>query len=168
MKKLVWVAAGAVAFVVVILLTLRVVGFDPGVTAPGLWLKGEVATEPVTDWSFAEKIPGPTAVQTRQWFLPIVAHSVTVARFHYKGRLYLPSLYPAGIPLPQGRHWNKNVVADPRVRIRIGNKLYDRKLVYLTDQTERDEVLKAWGQMMFAPGFFLHLWRIEPVDAPAR
>ena len=167
MRKLVWVAAGAVGFVVVILLTFKVVGFDPGVTAPGLWLKGEVATEPVTDWSFAEKIPGPTAVQTRQWFLPIVAHSVTVARFHHKGRVYLPSLYPAGIPLPEGRHWNRNVLADPRVRIRIGNKLYDRKLVYLTDKAERDEVLKAWGQMMFAPGFFLHLWRIEPIDAPA-
>jgi hypothetical protein len=32
---------------------------------------------------------------------------------------------------------------------------------------EREEVLRAWGQMMFAPGFFLHLWRVEPLDAAA-
>ena len=165
MKRLLWIAGGVVVAVVVLLLTLRVVGFDPGVTRPGLWLTGEVNTEPATDWSFLNEGIGMTAVQTRQWFLPSLAHSVTIARFVHEGRLYVASGYPAGIVLPEGRHWNRNVMADPDVRIRIGDKLYDRTLVYLTDPVEREEVLRGWGQMMYAPGFYLHLWRVESRDA---
>src|SRR2546428_2125698 len=123
MKKFSLIVLGVLAGLVLLLVIARVVGFNPGATTPGLWLRGEVVTEPVTDWSFAEKVPGLTAIQTRQWFLPILAHSVTTGRFHHKGRLYVASGYPAGIPLPQGRHWNRNVLADPHVRIRIGNKL---------------------------------------------
>lgn len=167
MKKLSWIAAGVLMGAIVLLLILRVVGFNPGVTAPGLWLRGEVATTPVTDWSLAKEGVGITNIQTRQWFFPALAHSVTAARFVHKGRLYLASGYPAGIKLPDGRHWNRNVLADPHVRIRIGGKLYDQTLVYLSDPLERDEVLRAWGPMMFAPGFFLHLWRVEPSDEHA-
>jgi hypothetical protein len=164
MKKIALIAGGLVLALVLLLVVARIVGFNPGATAPGLWLSGEVLTEPVTDWSFGAKVPGLTAVETRQWFLPMLAHSVTVARFHHKGRLYLFSGYPAGVELPDGRHWNVNVLADPRVRVRIGDKLYDVKLVYVTDPVEREDVLRAWGPMMWAPGFFLHLWRAEPRD----
>ena len=162
MAKLLKIAGGLVVLLVVAVVLARIVGFDPGVTRPGMWLTGEVERTPVTDWSFGAKLPQLTAVQTRQWFLPPLAHSVTTTRFHYKGRLYLASGYPAGISLPDGRHWNRNVVADPHVRIRIGGKLYDRTLVYLSDPIEREEILRAWGPTMFAPGFFLHLWRVEP------
>jgi hypothetical protein len=167
MKKLLGVVGVLLGLVVVALLILRVVGFDAGPTYPGLWLTGEVATEPVTDWSFAQKVGGLTGIQTRQWFMPILAHSVMTTRFIHKGRLYLASGYPAGIKLPDGRHWNRNIASDPRVRLKIGDKLYDRTLVYLTDPVEREEVLRAWGQMMYAPGFYLHLWRVEPNDEVA-
>ena len=164
MKKLLWIAGSVGGVLVLLLLTLRVVGFNPGATSPGLWLTGELVTSPVTEWSFANNVGGLTAVQTRQWFLPALAHSVTITRLVRDGRLYLASGYPAGIELPEGRHWNRNVVNDPRVRIRIGDKLYDRTLVYITDPAELDDVLRAWGPMMFAPGFYLHLWRVEPLD----
>ena len=163
MRKLSWIAGGVVSGLVVLLLVLRVVGFNPGVTSPGLWITGKLVTTPVTDWSFADEIGGLTAVQTRQWFLPILAHSVTTARQVHRGRLYLFSMYPAGVPFPEGRHWNRNVISDPGVRIGIGGKLYDRTLVYLTDPVEREEVLRARGQRAFAPGMYLHLWRVEPL-----
>ena len=62
--------------------------------------------------------------------------------FAYNGQLYLTSVYRAGMVYPHGRSWNENIVRDPRVRLKIGDKLYDRKLVLLTDAAERDEVIK--------------------------
>ena len=162
MKKLLLTAGCVGAALLVFVLYARLFGFSPGATSPGMWLTGEIVTEPVTDWTFATKLPGGTAVETRQWFAPFLAHSVTTGRFHVKDRLYLASGYPAGIRLPEGRHWNRNVLDDPNVRIRIDGKLYDRTLVYLTDPAERDEVLRALGTLFWSPGFFLHLWRVEP------
>lgn len=161
MKTLVRIAGGLAVILVLALGSARVFGFNPGATAPGLWLKGEVVTTPVTDWSFGASVKGLTGVETRQWFAPFVVHSVTTTRFHLKDRLYLASGYPAGIKLPKGRHWNRNVLADPHIRVRMGNKIYPAKLTYLQDGPERQEVIRAWGPMMFAPGFYLHLWRVE-------
>ena len=166
MKRLVAILGGVIVGVIVLLLILRVTGFNPGATAPGLWIRGEVTPQPA-DWSFAEKVGGLTQVQTRQWFMPMIAHSVTTSRFVHDGKLYLASGYPAGIKLPDGRHWNRNVLADPHVRIKIGDRLYDGVLVYVSDPAERLELLRAWGPMMLAPGFFLHMWRVMPTDEAA-
>src|SRR5690242_12138827 len=132
MIKLSKIAGGVIAALLLVLAVLRVTGLDPGPLAPGLWLKGELVTTPITDWTFAKNIRGLTYIETRQWFLPILPHSVTIGRQVYKGELYLHSVYPAGVRLPAGRHWNKNIQHDPRVRIRIGDKLYDRKLIYVS------------------------------------
>src|SRR5262245_48250795 len=107
MKKLALTVGIVVVAVVLFVGYARAFGFDPGPTSPGLWLKGEVVTEPVTDWSFAARVPL-AAIQTRQWFFPWLAHSVRTGHFHYKDRLYFASGYPAGIKLPDGRHWNVN------------------------------------------------------------
>ena len=53
------------------------------------------------------------------------------------------------------------------MRIRIGNKLYDRTLVYLSDPVEREDLLRALGPMFWSPGFYLHVWRVEPNDEGA-
>jgi hypothetical protein len=163
MKTLAGIVTGIVGLLLLFVVYARIFGFDPGPTRPGMWMRGEVVTTPVTDWSFALKDRGLTAIQTRQWFLPWLAHSVITTRFVNKGRLYLGSGYPSGIRLPEGRHWNRNLQSDPTARIRIGTKLYDGKLVYVSDPVERDEVWKAYGPMFWSPGFFLHLWRFEPL-----
>ena len=165
MKKLLVIVATPVVALALFLAYARVFGFNPGATAPGLWMKGEVVKEPVKDWSFGMKTPGLTGIETRQWFFPAIAHSVTATRFHIKDRLYLGSGYPAGIRLPNGRHWNKNLMENPEVRVRMGGKIYEGKAVYVTVPAEREEVWKAYGPMFWAPGFFLHLWRVEPRDA---
>src|ERR1700691_3725887 len=100
--------AGIVLIVVVLalaLLTLRVTGLDPEsldlnqlrahhmIARPGLWLKGEVVTTPVTDWSFVEQIPHPgrslntVLVETRTpYFIP---HSVRTMPTVRNGALFI-------------------------------------------------------------------------------
>jgi hypothetical protein len=164
MKRFALIVGSLAAGLVLLVLIVRGVGFNPGPTRPGMWLTGELVTEPLSDWSSLARSPGLTSIQTRNWFLPSLAHSVMIGRFHYKDRLYVASGYPAGIELPNGRHWNRNVLVDPHVRIGIDGKLYDRTLVYVTDPTEREELLKAFGQTFWSPGFYLHLWRVAPLE----
>ena len=168
MKTLLSIAGTIVAALALFVLYARVFGFEPGATRPGMWLKGEVVRERVTDWSFAEKIPGLARVETKQWFFPALAHSVRAGAKYYRGRLYIASGYPAGIPLPAGRHWNRNVLANQGARVGIGDKIYPVRLVYVTDAVERDECLRAWGPLYWSPGFQLHMWRAEPLDERAR
>jgi hypothetical protein len=41
---------------VLLLVVERITGFEPNTRRPGLWLKGELVTTPVADWSFTDKI----------------------------------------------------------------------------------------------------------------
>ncbi len=161
MKTILTIVGCLVVVAGVVLGLARIAGFDPGPTRPGLWMRGEVVPTPVPDWTFALKDRGLTAIQTHQSFFPWLAHSVVTTRFVHKGRLYLGSGYPAGTVLPDGRHWNRNLQSDTRARIRIGGKLYDGDLVYVTDPVEREEIWRENGPMFWSPGFFLHLWRFE-------
>src|SRR6266702_379623 len=91
---------GIVLIVVILaltLLTLRVTGLEPqyldlhdlrahGMLAwPGLWLKGEVVTTPVTDWSFVRTVEHPgrnlntVLVETQTRYL--IPHSVRTVPF---------------------------------------------------------------------------------------
>ena len=69
--------------------------------------------------------------------------------------------------MPEGRHWNQNVVRDPCVRLKIADKLYDRTLVKITDPVEHDKILATWGWGSFAPGFYMHIWHVVPNDQHA-
>jgi hypothetical protein len=60
------------------------------------------------------------------------------------GQLYLTSFYyQPGVQYPHGRSWNENVARDPHVRLKIGDKLYDRTLSYVTDPAEKASFLQA-------------------------
>ena len=146
---------------VVFLTASQVFGFDPGPDNPGLWLRGEVVTTKVTDWDFARKERGLTGIQTRDRFVPGLAFSVNGSRFIHKGAIYIGSGYPTGKKMPDERYWNKNIVADPHVRIRIAGKLYDGTLTYLSDQALYEEVTRSFGPILWVPGFYIHLWRFE-------
>ena len=63
MKKHLYVVGGLLVAVVVLLMTLRVTGFNAGPTTSGLWLRGEIATEPINDWTFVMKDRGLTGIQ---------------------------------------------------------------------------------------------------------
>jgi hypothetical protein len=140
MKTLLKIIGIIVACLVLLLVVLSITGFGPHGNTPGLWLKGNVVTTPVTDWSFTDKFETAN-VQTRTRYL--IPHSVTTYCVAYNGQLYLTSVYRAGLTYPHGRSWNEDVVRDPHVRIKIGNELYDRTLSRLTDETLRQNVLAA-------------------------
>jgi len=140
MKTLLSVVGAVVVCLVVALAVLRVVGLDPHERRPGLWLTGEVVTTPVTDWSFTDQYQT-VLVQTRAWYgLP---HSVTTVCVAYNGRLYLTSTYRPGLEFPRDRLWNRNVMRDPRVRLKIGTQVYDETLALVTDPAEKDAVLES-------------------------
>ncbi|HAO89335.1 MAG TPA: hypothetical protein DCX09_05495 [Gammaproteobacteria bacterium] len=150
------------------LLTLRVTGFPPGhpsagdyVNAgrsarPGLWLAGEVVSEAVTNWdwvnqysdAFAEDA---TELETRTWYG--IPHSVTVLLVPRGDKLYLQSsaqTFRLNKEFPYGKVWWRNVERDPRVRLKIGGKIYEMTVVLVQDRAEvaqlrggKDPIVKA-------------------------
>lgn len=138
MKKTVTkLAAGVLLVLAAAILVLRVVGYEPSDQRPGLWLAGERVAGPVTDWSFTtdhEEI----FVQTRSPYL--FPHSVTTYCATYGGDLYLFSAYYGGGVFPDARAWNRNVVRDPRVRLKIGDRVFDQTVRHVTDAGTREAV----------------------------
>ena len=148
------------AIVALTLLTLRITGLEPEyldldqlrahhmIARPGLWLKGEVVKTPVTDWSFVETVPHPgrslntVLVETRTpYFIP---HSVRTIPFVRNGQLYIRSHQDRmDVPFPYDKSWTADVVRDPRVRIKIGDKLYETTLVLIAD---RAQAIEAFGR----------------------
>ena len=150
------------------LLTLRMTGFPPGhpsagdyVNAgrsarPGLWLAGDVVSEAVTNWdwvnqysdAFAEDA---TELETRTWYG--IPHSVTVLLVPRGDKLYLQSsaqTFRLNKEFPYGKAWWKNVERDPRVRLKIGGKIYEMTVVLVQDRAEvaqlrggKDPIVKA-------------------------
>jgi hypothetical protein len=121
-------------------LALLVLACEPKDRRPGLWLSGEVVQEPVPDWSFANA--------EREIFLETntaygIPHSVTVVCVGIGDRLYVPSVYRERGTFPDERLWHRNIVRDPRVRLKIGGRIYERKAVLVEDPAEWQAVLEA-------------------------
>ena len=144
-----------------LLVVARITGLEPTLQRPGLWLKGELVTTPVADWSFTDKIPN-IQIQTNTWYL--LPHSVTINCIAYTGRLYLYSFYAAGLTYPHGRRWNEDVARDPHVRLKIEDKLYDRTLALVNDPAEQEVVHEAtskkYPDLKLAPGGMIVLFRV--------
>jgi hypothetical protein len=146
MKTVSKIVGVVVIVLLLVLLVLRFTGFSPIGNAPGpgnypgLWLRGNVVTTPVADWSFATQYET-DQLQTRTWY--VVPHSVTTGFVVYNGQLYLTSIFGAGVPFPQGKSWVANVMRDPHVRVKLGSNLYDCFLSLVTDPNEGAAVLAA-------------------------
>jgi hypothetical protein len=147
-----------VAILALTLLTLRITGLEPEyldldqlrahhmIARPGLWLKGEVVTTPVTDWSFVDKVEHPgrsintVLVETRTpYFIP---HSVRTMPSVRDGRLYIRSHQDRmDVQFPNDKSWTSNVARDPRVRIKIGDKIYEATMVLVADRAQASALL---------------------------
>ncbi len=163
MKKTAKIAGLSLAGVAVVgLLALRVVGVEPRDQRPGLWLVGERVTGPVPDWSFTND-HDEILVQTRTRLL--IPHSVTAYCAVYDGDLYLFSAYYEGGTFPDGRAWNRNVMRDPRVRLKIGDRLFDRTVSHVTDPELRAAVHDRFAAKYpewSSPGLEnVHILRVE-------
>lgn len=157
MKRLLQSLGIIVVCLILIMLVLRITGFGPHARTPGLWLKGDVVTTPVTDWSFTDKIPV-VQLQTETWYM--LPHSVNVNCLNYNGQLYLVSVYPAGT----AHTWNDNVMRDPRVRLKIGDQIYDRTVSLVTDPAEQEGVMEArhskYPQLKVPPNSTIHVFHV--------
>ena len=142
------------ALLVGTLLTLRLTGLPPGhpsaedyLTAnrsarPGLWLNGEVVNEAVTDWNWVNQYSdafaeNATELETRTWY--IIPHSVTVLLVPRGEELYLMSsaqTFRLNSEFPNGKAWWRNVERDPRVRLKIGGKIYEMTVVLVQNRAE--------------------------------
>ena len=98
------------------LLSLLIVACGgPFLIIPGGALSGEVVSEPVEDWSFVTDAF--VDLETR----PENPYSVELNYFVKRGELYID---PA-----EGRKWLEYIRADPRVRVRFGNRVYPLEAV---------------------------------------
>jgi hypothetical protein len=145
MRELVKTVGAIVIGLAAVLLLMSVTGFEPkdcpptdkslSCKVPGLWLKGESVTTPVTDWSFTDTIPQ-IKIQTQTPFL--LPHSVTIWCAVYNGNLYVTSY--------RGRQWVENIIRHPQVRLKIADKVFDRTLSIVDDPVEKAGVLQAKGR----------------------
>ncbi len=120
-----------------ILVSLAILGCEPKEQRPGLRLSGEVVEEDVTDWSFTDDHQT-IFVETLTWYL--LPHSVTTVVFRHGDHLYVPSRNP------EGKRWVANVLRDPGVRLKIGDRIYPRRAVRVTDPELVAELYAAIGQ----------------------
>ena len=143
------------------LLTLRLVGLEPAyldpsgeafarsnrIARPGLWLKGEVVREAVSDWDFANQLNDPIRgntimLETRTWYG--IPHSVTIGVVGRGNRLYIHAHSDENrmrIPFPNDKAWTRNVSRDPRVRLKIAGEIYEATVALMTDRAEVAEVM---------------------------
>ena len=179
--------------VVVSLLTLRVTGLEPryidpsspafvesGRTAwPGLWLKGEVVREAVTNWDWANDVSDPIRknsimLETRTWYG--IPHSVTISPTARGDKLYIGGSeqdFRLQKAFPDSKAWWANIVRDPRVRMKIDGKIYEMTVSLIADRAEvaqiigRDPVRKeidADGKEQITG--VRHYWRVYQRNIP--
>ena len=158
MKIVLKILGGLVICVLILLVVFRITGLGPHGGFPGLWLKGNLVTTPVNDWTWTDKVPT-IEVQTESWYL--IPHSVTIDCMTLNGRLYVSSGYP-----PQSvKTWYKNVARDPHVRILIGNNLYDRTFTEVKDPAEAAAAMKAkytkYPTLKTPSNFIIHVFRVD-------
>ena len=157
MKKVLKVGGSLLVGVLVLaLFTLRLTGLEPAyidpsseqfaannrIARPGLWLTGEVVTTPVANWDFVNNIRDPIRkntimIETRTWYG--IPHSVTTGVVGRGDKLYVHGHQDEkrmAKQFPSDKAWTANVARDPRVRMKIGGKIYEMTLVLITDRAE--------------------------------
>lgn len=130
-------------------IALALIGAGPCAVCPGGRLDGEVAPEPVGDWRFLGD-QAACAIEVR----PDEPYSVRATCLQHGGELYVSSM------LAPRKRWPAMVVADDRVRVKIGDRVYERRAVRVTDTAQRVEVLG--GSVEDPPSESEWLWRLDP------
>ncbi len=161
MRKPGRVLLGIVIVVLGILLILRVTGLEPEymdytteaynergrMTWPGLWLKGELVREPVSNWDWVSAVDHPVRgntimVETRTWYG--IPYSVTILPTPRGDKLYIGGSARGerlARAFPDYKQWWSNVERDPRVRIKSDGKLYEMTAVLVSDPVELAGIL---------------------------
>ena len=141
--------------------TLRVTGLEPEymdytteaynergrMTYPGLWLKGDLVSEPVDNWDWVRDVRHPVRgntimLETRTWYgLP---YSVTILPTPRGKNLYVGGSARGdrlSRDFPEYKQWWANVQRDPRVKLKIDGKIYEMTAALVHDPEELRQIL---------------------------
>ena len=133
-------------------LMLALIGCNgPMFLLPGGSLDGDAAPTPA-DWAFAGD-SGTIQIETR----PADPYSVNVAFTILDGVLYVNA---GGTET----RWAAHIAADPRVRLRLDERLYDLRARRVTDAAEIDAFAEAWKSQSFFrrdPRGYDEVWLFE-------
>ncbi len=99
---------------------------DPSDERPGLGLSGEVHRQAVEDWSFTSDANEIFIETVTSYWIP---HSVTAWCVIVGDELYVAA------DDADKKSWVANVARDPNVRLKIKDRIYEQKLVPVTDAT---------------------------------
>jgi hypothetical protein len=110
---------------------------EPSDERPGLGLAGEVHRQVVEDWSFTSDAQDIFIETETFYFIP---HSVTIWCVTSGNQLYVSA------DDPDSKLWVSNVARDPNVRLKIGDKVYEQKLVLVTDADTMANIDSAFAQ----------------------
>jgi len=133
----------AFRFSIAIALAIAGVGCgDPQDRRPGLRLSGDVATEIPSDWSFTNEHREIAIEVSTPYLLP---HSVTIWCAEADGRLYV------GARNPDTKRWPSWVDRDPDVRLRIGEQIFEVRLVPVDDPGRLARVRSAYARKYDLP-----------------
>ncbi len=96
---------------------------------PGLYLRGEEASAPVSDWTFANKVQT-CQIQVDAGLLP---HALNLNCWaNNEGQLYLSCADC------EGKRWSTAAVENPQARLRLGTTVYPVTVTRVTDVAELD------------------------------
>ena len=152
-------AAGALT--VISLSILRFTGLEPRyidpraeafaennrTAGPGLWLKGELVRDTITNWDFINEVDDPVRgnsimLETQTWYG--IPHSVTVNARPRGEDLYLSGSAQGDRldeKFPHNKSWWTNIERDPRVRLKVDGKIYEATVALVRDY---DEVVRLF------------------------
>ena len=123
---------------------------------PGGSLRGTPAPTP-TDW--AEALGGEHGlceIEAR----PAKPHSIQLDCFLRNGKVHVQSHRWALASWWPVTSWAAIWIAEPDVRLRLGDRLYDVRAVRVDDPAEREAILRARGYDPVPPGIVV--FRFEP------
>jgi hypothetical protein len=150
MRILRWLGIGALA-VAAMGVVVYATRSNPLGPISGRQLTGEVVTAPIADWTFTDAYMT-IAVETRS----AAPHSVTTVCFTHEGELYVPA---------QGgsqKSWTRFAVSDPRVRLKVGDKVYPARATRVTDASLAPALTAAaqekYGNARQDASVFEYLW----------
>ena len=132
--------------------------FSPSDQRPGLRLSGESVEIP-TDWSFTNDHQLIAVEVQTPYFL---SHSVTIWCAELDGVLYI------GARNPESKRWPGWADADPDVRLKIGEQLYDVSLIPLDEPERIARLRRAYAAKYELPktppgeGPPIRYWQVAP------
>lgn len=111
------------AAIVVLLVGARFADGPLAIVAGGPFTSGELVGGPEPDWSFVRE------VREVEFQLLDPARSRTTWILDHEGKAYIPCGYMTTWWGKLWKQWPHEVEKDPRILLRIGDRLYERKLV---------------------------------------